>query len=192
MAFRERTIGALILAGGKSTRMNTPKALLTVKGETFIAHVAECLTEQPEKIISVGQNGFSMTGWQSVVDVQPNCGPLGGIYSALLCCKSEALLVLPCDLPCVTADFTKYLCSFSRSGWNAWVIRTRDKRLHPLCGVYSKKCLPIIEQMMSEENYRMRDLLERTDARVLELQNTPFPDGILCNVNTPQEYKAIR
>ena len=116
---------------------------------------------------------------------------MGGIYSALRHCRSEALLVLACDLPWFPRRLAEYLVSFSDTGWRAWVMRSRDGRLQPLCGVYTRDCLPLMEQMLAAGNGRMADLLERAEAHILDAVYTGFPDQVFRNINTPQEYRKL-
>lgn len=187
-----KTIGALLLAGGNSRRMGQDKAQLPYGNGTFLSHTAVVLQNFEEKLLSVGQRTYTLPGWVSVPDDFPNRGPIGGLYSALRRCRSDALLVLPCDLPYFPHRLAEYLVSFSDTDWNAWVMRSRDGRLQPLCGVYTRQCLPLLEQMLAEENGRMSDLLERAEAHVLEMAYTRFPDFVLGNVNTPQEYQKLK
>ncbi len=187
-----KTIGALLLVGGNSRRMGQDKAQLPYGNGTFLSHTAAVLQNFEEKLLSVGPRTYTLPGWVSVPDDFPNRGPIGGLYSALRRCRSDALLVLPCDLPYFPRGLVEYLTSFSDAGWRAWVLKSRDGRLQPLCGVYTRQCLPFLEQMLAEENGRMSTLLERAEAHVLEMAYTRFPDFVLGNVNTPQEYQKLK
>lgn len=188
----KRTVGALLLAGGRSRRMGQDKVLLPYEGGTLLSHAAAVLGGFEEKLLSVGSNGYALPGWRTVPDVILDRGPLGGIYSALRCCRSDALLVLPCDLPFFTRQAAEYLSSFADEAWNAWVMRGRDGQLQPLCGVYTVACLSMLEQMLEEGSCRMSVLLERADAHILSAADTPFSDRVFCNINTPQEYRSLK
>ncbi len=186
------TVGALLLAGGRSRRMGEDKTLLPYKGGTLLSHAAAVLEGFEEKLLSVGDTGYTVPGWRTVPDIIPDRGPLGGIYSALRCCHSDALLVLPCDLPCFPRRLAEYLASFAGEGWNAWAMRSRDGRLQPLCGVYTVACLPLLEQVLEERDGRISALLERAEAHILPAADTPFPDTVFCNINTPQDYRSLK
>ncbi len=186
-----KTVGALLLAGGSSSRMGRSKALLPYEDGSFLSHAASVLDFCEEKLLSVGETAYSLPEWEAVRDETPGKGPMGGICSALRRCRSDALLVLACDLPWFPRRLAEYLVSFSDAGWKAWVMRSRDGRLQPLCGVYTRDCLPIMEQMLAEGNGRMADLLERAEAHILESAYTGFPDQVFWNINTPQEYRKL-
>lgn len=189
---KDKKLGALLLAGGNSRRMGQSKAMLPFGNGTFLSQTAAMLDGLEERLLSTGQERLSVPGWKSVLDVVPNRGPLGGIYSALLQCHSDALMVLACDLPNIPRQLVDYLTSFSDAGWKAWAIKSRDGRVQPLCGVYTRECLPVFEQMLAEKNGCMMELLERTEAHILDAVYTVFPDTAFLNINTPQEYHKLK
>src|SRR5258706_6638023 len=86
------TFEVCILAGGLSRRMGTDKARLRLGSRTMLQHVqaAAKATGLPVRVISK--------------DLIPNCGPLGGLYTALKTTKHDAILALACDMPFVTPD----------------------------------------------------------------------------------------
>ena len=140
---RNTCCGVLLLAGGKSSRLGQNKALLEYDGVPMIRRIAEQCVAFPEKILS-SPIDLPVEGFWRIADDTPECGPLGGIVSALRQCRSEALLVLSCDLACYRAELGDYLLSFLDSGWPAWCLRSRDGRTHYLCGIYTKAALPAL------------------------------------------------
>lgn len=95
---------AIILAGGKSSRMGQDKALLTLGGETqlsrtvALAKAAGC----DQILISRNQAGF-------IHDIYPDCGPLSGIQAALLHVQAPSCLVLTIDTPLLNAQLIQQL-----------------------------------------------------------------------------------
>ena len=112
---RNTCCGVLLLAGGKSSRLGQNKALLEYDGVPMIRRIAEQCVAFPEKILS-SPIDLPVEGFWRIADDTPECGPLGGIVSALRQCRSEALLVLSCDLACYRAELGDYLLSFLDSG----------------------------------------------------------------------------
>ena len=98
-------IGCAILAGGKSSRMGTDKALLEYDGKQFIMQIAEELAWFNERIIARGSNsGFGdeiECNWKVIPDIFPDHGPISGLHVALSCCESDALFVVTCDMPLI-------------------------------------------------------------------------------------------
>lgn len=184
--------GVLLLAGGKSSRMGQNKALLEHDGVPMIQRLAEQCVEFPEKLLS-SPIELPVEGYTRFCDDLPDCGPLGGLVTALRRCRSDALLVLSCDLACYRSELGNYLLSFLESGWNAWCVRSRDGRAHYLCGIYTKAALPVLEAALEQRQLKMSDAFAAVNGHMLELEYTVFPDRLLTNLNTPEDYyKAFR
>src|SRR5205807_2568449 len=108
---------AVLLAGGKSSRMGRDKAALLVRGEPLWRHQLATLraTEPAEFFISGKCDGpFAGCEVEILADEFPDCGPLGGIATALRRCASERLLVLAVDMPAMTAAFLRMLLDESQ------------------------------------------------------------------------------
>src|SRR5277367_1066850 len=92
-----------VLAGGRSRRMGRDKAMLPYRGRPLIAHVAETV----EKVLYgsghatiVGQpDRYRDLGYRVLADLYPDCGPLGGIVTALQQSAADWNLVVACDMP---------------------------------------------------------------------------------------------
>lgn len=186
------TCGALILAGGAGTRMGGKnKALLRLADQTFFQRLQIVLADFEEKLISVKDASWTEnTGFTAICDENPGCGPMEGLRRALSCCKSDSLLVVACDMPLITPQFVKALVH-AAEGHDALICCDRTGGLHPLCGVYNKSCLPVIEGLMAEGDYRIRQIAARTDSTIFYLEGTDFPDTVLENVNTPDQAQKI-
>lgn len=182
-------VGAAILAGGKSRRMGQNKAGLLIDGETFLARLAAQLSDFPERLLSADSG--ALPGFASVPDLFPGCGPLGGLHGLLSVCRSDALLIVSCDTPLFSRELGRFLAESLFDRDDAVVPVTRDARVHPVCGVYRKTVLPQLQNMLESGDYRMMALLRQIRTRRVPLEETPFPDVCLLNVNTPQTYRAL-
>jgi molybdopterin-guanine dinucleotide biosynthesis protein A len=184
--------GAVILCGGKSLRMGTDKALLTLDGLPFLERLSCELSEFDELLISVDStDNHPPIKLTSIADIYPNCGPMGGLCTALSVCKSDALIVLSCDMPLFRRDFGEYLCGEFTPDADAVVPLTSDGRVHPLCAVYGKTALPIFERLLASGNFRMRDALAGLRVKYVSIKDSPYSEMCLKNVNTPAEYEAL-
>jgi molybdopterin-guanine dinucleotide biosynthesis protein A len=192
-AVKDPSVGAVVLAGGKSKRMGVPKAGLPWRdGKTFLEHTADCLRHLDEVLISVGAPSQpGAYGLPVVVDHCPGQGPMGGVHSALLACRSDWLLVVSCDVPLFERRLADYLISMISDEYDIVLPVTRDGRIHPLCGVYSKRAVDILADLMALGNYRMRDAIHRARFLPVRLEGTSYPDEMLANVNTPEEYSLL-
>ena len=99
----QQAITGLILAGGKSARMGTDKALLDWQGKTWLAQMAEILQQAGVSNIVVSRN--SITQFTTVNDAFIDGGPLSGLYSAIKQADIlSPMLVVPIDMPMLCAS----------------------------------------------------------------------------------------
>ena len=86
------TLGFLLMSGGHSSRMGTPKALLDIGGETLLSRIARAGAAFPERILSVNDPSIpTPEGFARVEDVYTDCGPMGGLHAALKAASCDAL-----------------------------------------------------------------------------------------------------
>ena len=182
--------GALLLAGGQSRRMGTDKAGLLWNGQPFVEVIARQLAVFEERLFSVGAARAPLPPpWRSVTDVYPDCGPMGGLHAGLSACRSPYLAAVSCDLPLLESSLPLHLFSLACGDYDAVVPVTPDGRVHPLCAVYRKDLVPLLEARLQNGNYRLMDALASC-----RLRRVPV-DGafarMLTNVNTPEDYQAL-
>lgn len=188
----ERTFGALVLAGGEARRMaGRNKALLELDRRTFLAHLEEALGGFEEKLLSTRDPSLAEgTAFLPIPDQVAGLGPLEGLRRALTVCRSDALVVSACDTPLFSSELAHFMVH-SLGEYDLLVCRDRQGGVHPLCGVYTKNCLPAIEALLASEERRVRRLMDLVPSTILSLADTPFPDRLLFNVNTPQELETL-
>lgn len=136
---------ALLLAGGRSTRMGRDKALLPhpASGLPLIEHQAALLRSLPgcaELLLSApAERGYALAGplagARLVPDTIPDCGPLAGLAAGLAAATTTKLLVLAVDLPFMTVDSLDALVSGS-SPRVGLAPRHDDGSFEPLCSMY--------------------------------------------------------
>jgi molybdenum cofactor guanylyltransferase len=172
-----------ILAGGNARRFGgRDKSALVVDGRTILERqIAELSTVTPDVRVIRRED-----------DLVPGCGPLGGLHAALHAAHGDALFLVACDMPFVTAALAAYLLMLAGDA-DAVVPRT-DRGYHPLCAVYGRACLPAVERRLAERRLKMLDLLH--DLRVREVTADELGrfgdcDRLLANVNTPAEYASL-
>jgi len=184
-------IGFLLLSGGRSSRMGTPKALLEVNGRTLLDTVAQAGTGFEEKILSVNDLSIKTPdGFLRVGDVYPGCGPMAGVHAALLASKCEALVTAPCDLPHYSRELAQYLAEQYEPELDALVLRDGTGRMHPLCGVYAKRCLPVLEAHLSTGRFKIMRMLEHVRMKMITLP-AYFSDSVFENLNTPEDLAVF-
>ncbi|HLB00737.1 MAG TPA: molybdenum cofactor guanylyltransferase [Bacteroidota bacterium] len=178
----------MILAGGKSARMGSDKALLRLGGTTFIETLARTLGRVVDGVvISAGEPGkYEDTGIPVIPDVRRNCGPLGGIHAALLGITTARALVVACDFPLVSAEECARILA-ADPGADVVIGRCAG-RLQPLFAVYSKTTLPVMERRLDEGRYSVRGCLDELNVAIVELADRVR----MSNINTPRDYSRLR
>ena len=189
-------IGALILMGGKNSRMNgNVKGLLKIKNSTFLEKIQETLNDFSSIYLSINdkfskeqKQNFENMGFKIIEDIYKEIGPLGGIYSSLLNCKEEYLFISACDMPFITKNSIEVLCNKVDKNTDGVVFYDKNNKLYPLGAIYSKNVLPIIEEMIEKKYYKLSYLIEKSNFVKINIEKTDIPLKVLSNINTLQEY----
>ena len=183
---------AAILAGGLATRFGgRDKSALIVDGRTILdRQIAELSSLTPDVLLVGGRLHHASA--RNVADLVPGCGPLGGLHAALTEARGDAVAVIGCDMPYVTAPLIAYLLSLAHE---ADIIMPRTERgYHPLCAVYARACLEPVAARLAERRLKMMDLVADVRTRVVTVEEIArFGDlhRLLANVNTPAEYAVL-
>ena len=189
-------IGALILMGGKNSRMNgNVKGLLKIKNSTFLEKIQETLNDFSSIYLSINdkfskeqKQNFENMGFKIIEDIYKEIGPLGGIYSSLLNCKEEYLFITACDMPFITKNSIEVLCNKVDKNTDGVVFYDKNNKLYPLGAIYSKNVLPIIEEMIEKKYYKLSYLIDKSNFVKINIEKTDIPLKVLSNINTLQEY----
>lgn len=185
---------AAILAGGRATRLGgRDKSALVVGDRTILSRQIAMLTavDGIDEMLIVGNATHPSA--RTIADVVPGCGPLGGIHAALTEARHETVFVLACDTPYPTASLVAHL--FSLADGVDVVVPHTEQGYHPLCAVYSRRCLDPIAQRLAAGRLKVIDLVDDVRARVVsggELERFGDPQQLFTNVNTPADYARCR
>jgi molybdopterin-guanine dinucleotide biosynthesis protein A len=187
---------AAILAGGRARRFGgRDKSTLLVGGRPILDRlVAELAPVSDDVMLVVGERAPETVpaGLRVVRDRVPGCGPLGGLDAALAAAHHDALVLIACDMPFVTARFLAHLLALTSEA-DAIVPRT-ERGYHPLCAAYTRACQPVIVEHLDRRQFRMLDFLADVRVRVVcgeELHALGDHHRLLANVNTPAEYEGL-
>lgn len=189
MAVPEAVHG-LVLAGGKSRRMGSDKALLLNGGETQLARAFRLLDAHTEKVFvsaRASQSGDSERGrFPQIVDQYEDMGPLAGILSAMEAGPSVSWLVLACDLPNIDDATISYLLQQASPRHPFTAYRSSSDDLpEPLCAVYRPEAADIVRSFAKDGINCPRKILIRSDTHLLQQPNPQALD----NVNTPEDLE---
>lgn len=185
----EYSIG--ILAGGLSTRMGSDKSKLLWQGRTFLQILLNEFSDITDCMVSVGRDqDFELIPCRKVIDTIHNIGPIEGIRELLIHAKNPYVFICATDMPFLKRELPTYLLSYINDDYDSWVIKN-ENGLHPLCGIYSVRILPVIEELIHEKDYKLQHLLNRIRTKFITLDTLGLPDIILSNINTKEEYNKL-
>jgi molybdenum cofactor guanylyltransferase len=179
----------LVLAGGRSTRMQRDKAGLEYAGRSQLERAIELITPLVERVfVSVrpDQTGDPLRArFAQIVDSGEVSGPIAGILAAQSRHADVAWLVLACDLPLLDRETLRHLLRSRRPQKQATAYRSsRDGLPEPLCAVYEPSSREALRAHIGSGRDCPRKFLINADTALLD---QPAP-GALDNVNTPDEY----
>lgn len=184
-------LSTAILAGGKSTRMGQNKALLQLNDRRFIDHISDELSTFDEVLISAATKGtYEELGFKVVYDEHAGIGPIGGIYQILKEAKEEYVFICAADMPFIKKELVSYMAEFISSDYDCFCLMDED-HIHPLCAIYSKKMLGVIEELIANGQYRLMNILNGVRTKYIKLEMTCFDKKIVKNINTKNEYKRL-
>jgi molybdopterin-guanine dinucleotide biosynthesis protein A len=152
---------AVLLAGGASRRMGSPKALVEVEGRPLWRRQVELLQGlgPAELMISAGEDWAVEPGpWAVVRDRVPGMGPLGGIAAALESMSSDLLLVLAVDMPDMSAGF---LGEIVRSAGPGGVVPEEAGIYQGLAAVYPRPIRALVEELLGGDDRSLQSLVGR-------------------------------
>ena len=185
------TLGFLLMSGGLSSRMGSPKALLPLADQPLLLHIARAGEAFPERILSVNNDAIpTPDGFTRVGDVYRECGPMGGLHAALSTSASDALVVAPCDAPYFTAEASAFLASQHSEEYDAVILEDENGRPHPMMGVYAKSCLPALTKHLSEKRFKLMMMLNELKVKRVRLPAS-ISQRLFDNLNTPEDYRAL-
>lgn len=187
---------ALLLAGGRSSRMGTDKALAEIApGVRVMDRMVETLQAVAGEVVAVTNDPGKLRGLpvRVVVDPVPFEGPLAALREGLRAARTEWSLAVSCDLPLLGAGFVRHLWSL-RGDCDAVVPRT-ERGDHPLSALYRRTCLAAIEGALARGERRMVSFYPDVRVRRVEegeLRRVEPGLESLVNVNTPEELREVR
>ncbi len=192
-----------ILAGGRSSRFGSDKAMATIDGESLLARLIERLALVGSEVTVVSRRGERYSGINArcIEDEFDFRGPLAGVLRCLKDNVGDASppwrLIVSCDL----LDWHDVWLEKLQSDAEEADCRHREKKKSPLAivfhhanagwepfpGLYHRELLPVVESLLEEEKRSMRQLLNDERSRTLAVEFGRLPK--FRTANTREELK---
>ncbi|MDD2319887.1 MAG: formate dehydrogenase accessory sulfurtransferase FdhD [Geobacteraceae bacterium] len=188
-------VTAVILAGGKSTRMKSNKALLPYSGELFIERIHRQLSALFPEVMLVTNTPelYRFLPCRMVPDEYQGLGSLAGIHAALKHSSTEYVFVVACDMPYLNSELLRQMVAKAQ-GCDV-VIPESDGGYEPLHAIYRKSCLPAMEEALQSGKIKIVDCFDWSKVSVVSRDEIVAVDPEFLsfrNINTPEEYFRFR
>ena len=191
----EIEFSAVILAGGKSSRMGRDKAFVEVGGSSLIVRqIALVRDVGAGEVFISGREGvdYSAFGCRVLVDKFPDAGPLAGIERALDASISKLLLVLAVDMPAMNLAMLRKLLA-SCVAVRGVIPRTKDG-IEPLAAVYPKAAWGKLKFELQQgrapgAKWLAEECVAVGLARFMELSDAEAES--FASANSPEEFRKL-
>jgi len=175
-------VAGALLVGGASTRFGSPKALARFEGETLAERAHRVLQEAFDEVIVVGKaaDGLELP-FEILDDGSDVRASMVGVAAALRLAGTELVVVVPTDMPQVTADLLRELAD-AAEGYDVAVPQTGA-----LPGAYRRSSLPVLEHRVGSGDFALHRALAELRVRVIKQD-----EALLCNVNVREDLAGDR
>ncbi|MDV3001615.1 MAG: putative molybdenum cofactor guanylyltransferase [Chroococcopsis gigantea SAG 12.99] len=194
MIYPKNEITAIILAGGRSSRMGQDKALISVAAVPLLRQICDLASCCAVKV-------YVVTPWHDRYQslITPSCvlldenppftGPLVSFSKVLPLVRTSWVLLLACDLPFLTPsevqEWAARLPSLSQE--TIALVPRLDDRWHPLSAFYRSDCLSSLEDFIRAGGSSFQVWLDRSPVQILPVTNPQ----VLFNCNTPEDLEIV-
>jgi len=176
-----------ILSGGSSRRMGQNKALLRFGGRTIIETVVHAIPASRDqiKIVTNSPDEYSFLQLATVRDIYPGLGPISGVHAGLVDSSYQFNFFLGCDLPLISKEVMLAVVT-RHTDQDIFGVKT-EKGLEPLCTIYCKRCVPLIEEQIKNGEYSLQRLFELFPSQFIQITE-PAP---LFNLNSRDDWNKL-
>ncbi len=184
-----KKINGIILAGGKSSRMGSDKALLLYKNKTFLEHVVSAIKPLVDDILIISNNKeHQVDNCTTIPDLILNSGPIAGIYTGLKHTNTESNLVLSCDIPLVQTSILELIIKNNEP--NKDVIQIIDDPYSmPLIALYKKRIAPFLLSELKTGERRLVMAINKLNKKNISVTKGQL--NLLMNINTVADLKTL-
>ena len=188
-------VTGVILAGGKSSRMGSNKALLPYRGGRFIEAIYRQLSSLFEEVLVVTNTPeqYAFLGCPMVPDLYQDMGALAGLHAGLAHSRTPHIFAVACDMPYLSNAVIRTLVA--RRHQSDVIIPEGENGLEPLHAVYCRSCLPAMETALQTGKRRLVSFFSEARVVIVPGDTVRFVDPQLNsfrNINTPADYYNLR
>ena len=182
---------AAILIGGRSSRFGTDKALLNFKGKSLALTIYEHIFEIFKEVYFVSNRPGKddELNKRILLDVIPNKGALGGLYSALFHATNEYCFITACDLPFIGTELIQIL--WDHTGSTDIIAPIWGENIEPLAAFYHRRCLSAIEKAIHKDKKMVKGFWDSVSVALIDMCRYYSQNQLkklFFNINTRQDF----
>ena len=187
----------VILAGGKNSRLpGGKKAFRKIGDEMILETIYELFSSLFKEVIIVVNEPREFAGWDMMVvtDIIPVKCALAGLHAGLFYASYPYAYVTACDTPFVKRSVVEYIVGSIRPGYEVIIPQT-DDGLEPLSAVYSKDCIPLIEENLKKNIFMIKKFFRKKKVKEIPVDKLKMLDPqmqFIFNVNTPKDFEKAK
>jgi len=187
-------ITAVILCGGKSSRMGREKTFEQINGLPIIEHILNVVRNIFQNIVINSNNPhlFKSYNLPVIEDIIPNKKSIGGIYSVLKKIDTKYAFVVACDMPfLLEGAFRLMLKKIEENDYDI-VFPKIQGQFQPFFAIYSKNCIPAIEELIYQGKFKSSLLVDKVNVKIVdqgEFKNISDIDKLFFNINTEHDFE---
>lgn len=186
-------MSAIILAGGKSSRMGQNKALLPFGEGTLLEHLTKLVSAvfAETLIIADEKNKYQELSLSAEIheDLFKDCGPLAGLYTGLAHSRDQASCVFTCDMPFVDEALIRELAGAWQEEYDVTCFQDEERGCQPFPAIYARSTRQLIHLLLEKGEASMRRFLDVAIVKTIAAGKEK--SRALRNMNTPEEYQQV-
>ena len=189
-----KDVTGVILAGGKSSRYGTNKALAKINGIPLIENVIRVMGSLFKDLVLITNtpDEYAYLELPMYEDLIKGFGPIGGIYTALNSITNDAGFFVACDMPSLNPGLIRYMVGI-RDDFDA-VVPGISGKMETLHALYARRCLPAVRRLIDLREYQIFRFFPEVSVRhVKENEIRRFDPELksFFNVNRPEELGRL-
>lgn len=186
---------AIILAGGKSTRMGFDKQFLEINKKRLMDIMIGKLEKEFKEIIIITNKPDAYKGYSQKIftDKIKNMGPLAGIYTGLKESTFKYAFIMACDMPNINLQYIHYMKGILKDYSPDICITKIEDNIEPFHGFYSKNIVKYIEKYLLMGKRDIRGLAKELNTYYIEeyyARKYSSDLSIFENLNTQEDLKG--
>jgi molybdenum cofactor guanylyltransferase len=197
MNVSDASCSGVILAGGLSTRYaGVNKAFIEIGGRRIMDAVYDVFADIFEEILIISNRPDDYLEWDALIaaDIFPVRSSLTGIHAGLFYAKNPFVFVTACDTPFIRKEVIQTVLDRVDSDVSVVIPKTA-KGMEPLCAVYSKTMLPVMERHLCQKKFKIQMMFNKLKVKTVSesMLRKADPDLIsFFNINAPEDSDSAR